>query len=440
MSLGLIAVAIAFTLAAGFLLSNTKASGLYRGSALHPVFLASVFCLVYLFDFTYQAIVGVTALRGITINLSDFQISQVVGVHLWLFVGLMSGAAIAFNTRWTIRRVTLPGNLATASLLSFLMVTFATMAAYVSSHGLSFGLDEIGANKSLNAESNPILASMFWIVVMAAAISITVERVSPARIIFVTVVAGLAVMSSGARSQLVVLLLAVLYAFSLHGLKIGRLLALASLVPFAFAMSILRILSRGGALFYGDIWTYLTVRGGIVSFLFETDEISNAEIFSQFVLNDNLPLDRFPFQGLLGVLFVPLPRAIFPWKPTPLSTDFTIYWSPVIFENSRSELVVGAFSEAVLEFGIVFAPLMLALVGYVTVRLFLRSAQSTTPNALWAFAASVGVLFLIRNEYFIMGIIVWPALIAGLGVVLTSIALKLLKVSGGLARGGAQGS
>ena len=136
----------------------------------------------------------------------------------------------------------------------------------------------------------------------------------------------------------------------------------------------------------------------------------------------------------MGILFVPLPRWIFPWKPTPLSTDFTLYWSPTIFERSRSELVVGGFSEAVLEFGIAFAPLMSALIGYATIRLFLRSAQSTMPNALWAFFASVGALFLIRNEYFIVGIVVWPALVAGVGVVAAALVLRLLGISSGHVR------
>ena len=96
--------------------------------------------------------------------------------------------------------------------------------------------------------------------------------------------------------------------------------------------------------------------------------------------------------------------------------------------------MVGGFSEAVLEFGIAFAPLMSALIGYATIRLFLRSAQSTMPNALWAFFASVGALFLIRNEYFIVGIVVWPALVAGVGVVAAALVLRLLGISSGHVR------
>lgn len=429
MALGLIALGIAFTLFIGFALSNNNASGIYRRSALHPVFLVSVFCLIYLLDFLYQASVGVTALRGVTVNFTSIQLSQVLLAHLWIFLGFAVGAALGFAGAERARPFGLPRNVSQASFLAFIVVAVLTTFLYVSSYGLSFGLDEIGANKSLNAGANPILASMFWVVVMSAAICITVERASFMKIAFVTLLAGSIVLSSGARGQLVVLALAFFYALSLHRIKFSRILALFSLIPFAILMSVLRIASRGGVSFNGNIAEYILNRGGILSFLFETDEVSYVEIFSQFVMNDQIPIFRFPFQGLLGVFAVPLPRELFPWKPTPLSTDFTIYWSPAIFANSRSELVVGGFSEAVLEFGVAFAPVIFVLVGYTTVRVFLRSTSGEHSTATWAFFASTAVLFLLRNEFFIMGITAWPALIAVALVLFMSLALRLFGAS-----------
>lgn len=426
MSFALIAAGIGLTLYAGFALSGAPASGAHRASALHPLFLASVFCLIYLFDLLYQNLLGVTALRGVTVNLSNFEISQVVLVHLWAFLGLVLGAVAAFRSRRRIKAVRFPDTFASAALVWFLLVSGGTLALYVSSFGPTFGLDEIGANKALNASRNPVLAQMFWLVVMSAAICITVEKVSMVRIALVLGIAVFTVFSSGVRGQLVVLAMAALYAFSLHGLRIGRWAALLALVPLALVLSVLRVLSRGGPSFAGDVQAYIGARGGLLSFLFETDEISHAEIFSQFVLNEHLPLWRFPFQGLLGVLAVPLPRDWFAWKPTALSTDFTRYWSPEIYANSRSELVVGGFSEAVLEFGVIFAPVLTALVGYVTVRLFLRSIHASKPSALFACLASIGVLFFLRNELFILGIVAWPALISALGALMLAWAIKAL--------------
>jgi hypothetical protein len=61
---------------------------------------------------------------------------------------------------------------------------------------------------------------------------------------------------------------------------------------------------------------------------------------------------RQPWETVSLLVLYPLPRALFPWKPTFPSDDVTRYFAPDVVEDTGSRTTIGLFGDAYIEYGL----------------------------------------------------------------------------------------
>lgn len=162
---------------------------------------------------------------------------------------------------------------------------------------------------------------------------------------------------------------------------------------------------------YDSVWDFIESYGGIAAVFFRSAEVSMAEVLTMVVANSSM-IDVYPFQGLLGFATYPVPRAFFTLKPLSASGYFTEYVSSDRWDTSRSELLVGGFGNAYMEFGVLFGAVVVFFLGYWWVRALRASLVSRDTRLIFyvPFLIWLSYMFL-RGDFFNMGSTSWSVVL-----------------------------
>lgn len=221
--------------------------------------------------------------------------------------------------------------------------------------------------------------------------------------------AGFLFLSGSRGSILLLFVVASVYYCSKNRLVSYKLLFLA--IPLVvWGLVLMRYYFRE-AWRYDSVWDFVESYGGIAAVFFRSAEVSMAEVLTMVVANSSM-IDVYPFQGLLGFVTYPVPRAIFTLKPLSASGYFTEYVSSERWEDSRSELLVGGFGNCYMEFGVLFGAVVVFFLGYWWVRALRSSLVSGDSRSIFyvPFLIWLSYMFL-RGDFFNMGSTSWSVVL-----------------------------
>lgn len=286
------------------------------------------------------------------------------------------------------------------SMLAIAIILFLWM------HGTEFNIAEISANKGTMAREAPFVTIFLWCAVVAVGLYLTTAKPSIALIIIVALAASGLALFTGNRTLVFIILIFALFAASRTGRKLPPMTLYFLIIPFLVLVTLYRYFFRATAVYSGSLEDFIYDRGGTFGVIFASDELNVAETVT-YIMTSSEGLDRYPFEGLAGLLMALVPRSAVSWKPWPLSQDFTLHIAPGRFETGGG-LVTGGFSELYLEFGLLVAPLIAFLLGAALGYFAKYAAKSTRTPYFWlASITIIGFLFL-RTDFFNLGTFVWP--------------------------------
>lgn len=175
---------------------------------------------------------------------------------------------------------------------------------------------------------------------------------------------------------------------------------------------------------YDSIGQFLDASGGLLGVFFQSSEVSLAEVLTMAVAVDG-KLDLYPFQGLLGLLTYPVPRALFEYKPLSASGYFTELVSPGRWESARSEILVTGFGNVYLEFGLFLGAVVIFLMAWGWIVAVRRCLAKGSVNAIfYPFLLWLCYAFM-RGDFFNMGSTVWAVLLVVLAGKVVDAAVRI---------------
>jgi hypothetical protein len=393
------------------------------GSAVNPLF---IFCLIsILFNIDFIVVWNnpeIDFLEQVS-SVSQATILDAYGAYTFLFFGTVLGfiAALSF---WA-RRV--PGPRAhalmvhePAATLSAQILFYAVLSAQILFCAvLGFSIPILlwfnyhppleNLSYQVIGRENPILGIATWLI-PAAATLFTAYRPRPFSAIVVStlgVAVALIAMSGGARNPvlLVLLIIGVAYANS----KRISVLWYAPIIPGAILF-----LTFSGYVFresgkYESFADFIALKGGLVKLFFGGEEMSFAKVFSTvYELAPSLP--RAPFESVLALLVLPIPRSVFAMKPFGASAAFTQQISPLRWEWTKSETLVTGYGDVYWQFGTLGAFIAMFVLGFLWLWFCLKVIHSSrqimivwTPLLIW------WMYMFVRGDLFNIGLLLWPA-------------------------------
>lgn len=214
---------------------------------------------------------------------------------------------------------------------------------------------------------------------------------------------------SGSRGSILLLFVVFGVYFSLLKRRISCKMLFGVIPVVIWGLILMRYYFRE-AWRYDSVWDFIDSYGGVAAVFFRSAEVSMAEVLTMVVANASA-FDIYPFQGLLGFLTYPIPRSIFTLKPLSASGYFTDYVSSDRWETSRSELLVGGFGNAYMEFGLIFGALVVFFLGYWWVRALRVSLLGDRKMIFYVpFLIWLSYMFL-RGDFFNMGSTSWSVVL-----------------------------
>lgn len=171
--------------------------------------------------------------------------------------------------------------------------------------------------------------------------------------------------------------------------------------------------------YFSSLGAFLDRNGGFFGSLFRTDDIAIAEIITIGV--NNRIVEREWFESLLGMLLVPVPRAILPWKPLGASADFTSYTDESYFDLTGSSKTVSGFVDIYLSSNFFVAPILMGVIGALWGMFWVSTDRSQRTAAFVGPVLVVCAYLFIRSDLYNLALFMWPLFVViGLKKVLSS--------------------
>lgn len=408
MTYAIVAVALAGLYLFGRQLARPRHSPLGANEAANPYLILILLLALQLLDFLFLAgqshpVIGT---RRIYPDSSD--IAWAAAYYALLTFSLLGGALLGSRMFRRNKRAAQRLGAASKASRSLILPTMLAIAIilFLSMYGMEFDIAEISANKGTMAREAPFVTIFLWCAVVAVGLFLTTAKPSFGLLVAVTSATAILAFFTGNRTLVFIILIFALFAASRTGKKLPPLTLYILIVPFLVLVTLYRYFFRATAVYSGSLDDFIYDRGGTFGVIFDSDELNIAETIT-YILTSPEGLDRYPFEGFAGLLMALVPRSAIPWKPLPLSQDFTYHIAPSRFESGGG-LVTGGLSELYLEFGLLIAPLAALLLGMMLGYLAKYAARSTKIPYFWlASITIVGFLYL-RTDFFNLGNFLWP--------------------------------
>jgi len=208
----------------------------------------------------------------------------------------------------------------------------------------------------------------------------------------------------GGRSKLIYLLVGLAYWWCQYR-RISVIWVYLGLPILLFAIVAFGYYSRYSSAFM-SFDEYLNDSGGMFGALFEESSISMAEAIT-FNLN-NAVLSRSPWESIVGMFMLPIPRSVIDWKPFGMSTDFSMVMDYTRFMLVKSEWTVTGFVDLYYSFGFVGGILACGLLAYLWGRALVRSSFGPSGTALAGPVLIVSAYIFVRGDLYIVSQFLWP--------------------------------
>jgi hypothetical protein len=170
---------------------------------------------------------------------------------------------------------------------------------------------------------------------------------------------------SGARWRIVYLIVTYATWFILNrGWQVRVYHALIAVPTLGLVSTLLKYVFRV-AVHSIPFTTYVASVGGIVGLFFDPTEFVMPSLLTALVGFDYASeFVRQPWETVSLLVLYPLPRALFPWKPTFPSDDVTRYFAPDVVEDTGSRTTIGLFGDAYIEYGLLGGIFAIACFGF----------------------------------------------------------------------------
>ena len=380
----------------------------------NPIYLPFLWVIFQLTDFMYLYYDTKANLRGLGLLPTQWEISKAFvvysGLIFILLFGINYGLKRATHVKFEKPLVTqINKNSARFVLfycIAILIITIFVFFQFVSIGGRNFS--EVSALKSKTSGEFPIISILIWLAVDSVCLLMATSTKNKFIILAYLVPAVLLSWGTGARIHILILAVFALQAFKRRKISISIAWAPFIAPVLIILFTVLRSV-RAGAEGLND---FLYDRGGVLSTLFGSDEVATAETmtFGLKSLSQSF-MDRWPGEGIVGLLLSPLPRAAVDWKPLPASSQFSEWLSPGLWASSRSQYAIGGVLESCMEFGIVGAAIYLFAIGFVLGMLLVYASRHQGLRWFYYGSLSIFLLLFLRTDMQGTGIYVWPWLI-----------------------------
>ncbi|WEK45863.1 MAG: hypothetical protein P0Y56_12615 [Candidatus Andeanibacterium colombiense] len=157
---------------------------------------------------------------------------------------------------------------------------------------------------------------------------------------------------------------------------------------------------------YSSLGEYLDASGGMFGALFEESSISMAEAITYNV--NNPIIMRSPWESVVGMFLLPIPRSVIDWKPFGVSTDFSMAMDYVRFMLVKSEWTVTGYIDLFYSFGFIGGIAACSAFAYLWTRALLHYATGPFGTAFIGPVCIVSAYVFVRGDLYIVSQFLWP--------------------------------
>lgn len=395
--------------------SRSRVFGRLAGSAVNPLF---IFCLLsVVFNIDFIVVWNSPALDFVEQPppVSQQTILEAYIIYTFLFIGAVLGF-VAAHGLWRRRSHNTRNHVAVShepAAAGSAQILFGVILAFSIPTVSWFGVDANVENLSYQVigRQTTMLGLAPWLILPAAALFVAC-RPRPFSATGVSMLgAALAVfaMSPGARGSvlLVLLIAAVGYAYS----KRISVLWYAAVVPVTMLFLAVSAYVFREAQRYESFYDYITSNGGVINLFFGGEQVSFAKMFvAVYQMAPSLP--RAPFESIVALLVLPIPRSVFTMKPFGASAAFTQHISPLRWENTRSELLITGYGDVYWQFGALGAFVAMFVLSGVWLWACLQATRGSRQTlVLWTPLLTWFMFIFVRGDLFNIGLLLWPTMV-----------------------------
>lgn len=381
----------------------------FAGNAVNPLL---VFCLLaILFNLDFIMIWSSLSLVFLE-RVSSIPAATVLdsyGAYTVIFIGNMVGFTVALSywrQRLTVSpraSISMPDRAANLSASVLFWAIIAVSApVLLRDHSLYLSYQVV-------ARENPLRPILTFLIPVGAAFFVAYRRLSVMGLVVLAFSALVLGLSGGPRGPVILmaLILAVWYA---PWKRISAFWYLPTLPGVAVFLAFSRYMFREGEK-YASYSEFVMSQGGYVALFFSGEEVSFAKMFS--VVYDLAPtLPRAPFESLIALLVLPVPRSFFTLKPFGASALFTQYVAPLRWEWTKSELLVTGYGDMYWQFGLLGAVVAVGVLGFGWLWMCLKVIHKSRESVIVWIPLLIWWMFLfMRGDLFNIGLLLWPAMI-----------------------------
>lgn len=256
------------------------------------------------------------------------------------------------------------------------------------------------------ARDNPFLAVASALFVPAYAVLMSRVRPLSTTAASATIISSLLVLLLLGRGSLLLVIVIALLCLGKE-FKLRFIYIVIGAIAFLFLFDQLRVYQREWAP-TADVVS--ESYDGFIARLFDSPEIALAEPL--IILAEQPNIRRGPFDTLLSGLLLPIPRAIYPEKPLPPSTFFTMNIDNFRWVSSGSELTVTMLGDLFMSFGY-FTPVLSLIMG-LGISLYSLRWTRIFPASYSVAMLAYGIIVVVgafRGDLFLVFFNVWQCLI-----------------------------
>ena len=402
-------VAFALPFVAALVLSNHRALGSVRKTALNPMLLVAIFVFVAGADFASMAGNGYGRLGGHVVP--AIGMGWLITKYVLMLLAFLSGIALALNraaglpVTYPEKPVDMRGVLLIGHL-AMLALWFASILPYSPDY---FSLE--GSVATHGQVDDPLVYATS--ILLLPTLCYALPRQSLKVALPLVAITVFIVFFSGARARVLYALVPfIFYLVVVRGVRAPRryVLGIFAIGALAVAAGNVRVeLSRGESLSLARVLDF--------SQTLNSNDVALAEIHAALERMEDSSVNEYLGENLVSFATAPLPRSILPIKPVSGSVQFTTAYDPSRWRAWGSALTVGAINEIEHDYPFPLAILIVALFGAGWGTAMAKAIRSRSIHGFaWRVALTIFIFNFFRNDLFIAGGALWVFAIYGIPV------------------------
>ena len=240
-----------------------------------------------------------------------------------------------------------------------------------------------------------------------------------------TVFAIIILYSSGTRTHLMYVALALCYLYCSKGRKISMVNLILIIPIVAYYLLFVKYLKRT-TVSYIDFGDYLNNISNINVEFFNSGEVAIAEAIT-VIISDFGKFNVNVYDSILSAILFPVPRSIFIDKPYGAAKSFTEYVSPTRLELFKSQICTSGYGDMIMHFGVYGAIIGSLIVGYLISLLIVHFiVKNKRYNVVNISIITWGIFVFTRSGFLDLAVKVWPYIIITLIIyIFKQITLKI---------------